>query len=444
MREILLSPTFYEVLFFFYIYAFIGWISEVTVMSVLRRRFVNRGLLDLPILPEYGIEMIFILFALSVNQQTFFGFHIILCMIVVSIVTSISDFLFHRISGKELYWQDKRSIFSTRKEGIIFTVIVTAWLYILANVLHPLLYLFYGSFLQNTLTRVIMLIILVITSLDLVVIFYTIYRRKINHRGNLEQNLYNQKVSFGHRILNFINRRIAKNYPELILDSQDNTTIQDAKAPTFAKGLSLDKIIWIFLITGILGDIIETFYVFGTAHIWMRRSSIIFIPISIVWGLGGAILTVVLSRFAKKDDRYVFVAGFFFGGAYEYMCSVFTEVVYHVKYWDYSNMPFNIGGRTNLLFMFFWGILALVWIKLCYPYLSNLIEKIPYVAGKILTWICMVLFALDLTLSMMVMFRFNQRKIDPVSHNFVETYLDTNYPDQKIMELWPNISELSE
>ena len=73
----------------------------------------------------------------------------------------------------------------------------------------------------------------------------------------------------------------------------------------------------------------------------------------------------------------VFIAGFFFGGAFEYLCSVFTEVFFGMKFWDYSYMPFNIDGRTNLLFMFFWGIVALVWFKFIYPPFSKFIEKIP-------------------------------------------------------------------
>ena len=32
-----------------------------------------------------------------------------------------------------------------------------------------------------------------------------------------------------------------------------------------------------------------------------------------------------------------------------------------------SHMPFNINGRINLLFCFFWGVLAIVWLKLLYP-----------------------------------------------------------------------------
>ena len=37
-------------------------------------------------------------------------------------------------------------------------------------------------------------------------------------------------------------------------------------------------------------------------------------------------------------------------------------------------MPFNIDGRTNLLFMFFWGIVALIWFKFIYPPFSEFMD----------------------------------------------------------------------
>ena len=98
------------------------------------------------------------------------------------------------------------------------------------------------------------------------------------------------------------------------------------------------------------------------------------------------VLTVVLRRLAGKEDRYIFLAGCVIGGVYEYLCSVFTEIVFGKIFWDYSGMPFNLGGRINLLYCFFWGIAAVVWFKKLYPKISGLIEKIPHLAGKIITW----------------------------------------------------------
>lgn len=81
------------------------------------------------------------------------------------------------------------------------------------------------------------------------------------------------------------------------------------------------------------------------------------------------------------------------GGAYEYLCSVFTEIVFGKVFWDYSEIPFNLGGRINLLYCFFWGIAAVVWIKKLYPHLSDWIEKIPKKVGIVLTWLLVAFMA---------------------------------------------------
>ena len=35
--------------------------------------------------------------------------------------------------------------------------------------------------------------------------------------------------------------------------------------------------------------------------------------------------------------------------------SVFTELLFGTTFWDYSDIPFNLGGRINLLYCFFGG-----------------------------------------------------------------------------------------
>lgn len=95
----------------------------------------------------------------------------------------------------------------------------------------------------------------------------------------------------------------------------------------------------------------------------MSRSSVLYGPFSIVWGLGCVLLTALLYKYKDRSDRYIFLAGTVLGGAYEYSCSVFTELVFGTVFWDYSHIPFNLGGRINLLFCFFWGIAAVVWLK---------------------------------------------------------------------------------
>ena len=51
----------YHWITFFFIYSFFGWIFESTYVSILQRRFVNRGFLRLPLLPLYGTGAVMML-----------------------------------------------------------------------------------------------------------------------------------------------------------------------------------------------------------------------------------------------------------------------------------------------------------------------------------------------------------------------------------------------
>ena len=60
----------------------------------------------------------------------------------------------------------------------------------------------------------------------------------------------------------------------------------------------------------------------------MSRSSVVYGPFSIVWGLGCMLLTAILYQYRNRSDSFIFVFGTVMGGAYEYICSVFTEIVF--------------------------------------------------------------------------------------------------------------------
>ena len=57
-------------------------------------------------------------------------------------------------------------------------------------------------------------------------------------------------------------------------------------------------------------------------------------------------------------------------------------------FWDYSAIPFNLGGRINLLYCFFWGFAAIAWFKVLFPPISACIEKLPPRGGRVLTGHC--------------------------------------------------------
>lgn len=94
--------------------------------------------------------------------------------------------------------------------------------------------------------------------------------------------------------------RMIKAYPNLE---------KDEKEDVFASGCGFYKLACLFFIGAFLGDITETVFCRFSMGRWMSRSSVVFGPFSIVWGLGCAMLTWILYRYREQSDRRLFLCG---------------------------------------------------------------------------------------------------------------------------------------
>ena len=251
--------------------------------------------------------------------------------------------------------------------------------------------------------------------------------------------------SLGNVLTRRIQRRMINAYPNLsleqILKQQKEALERERKeneaSLVFAKGCSVYKLISLFFIGAFLGDIIETIFCYVTAGVLMSRSSVVYGPFSIVWGLGCVLLTAFLYPYRQKSDSCIFIAGTVLGGAYEYICSVVTELLFGTVFWDYSKIPFNLGGRINLLYCFFWGIVSVIWLKLCYPFLSRFIEQIPKKTGVIVCRVLVVFMVFDIGMSGLALARYSERQAgNGAVQSRLERYLDQHFPDEKMKEMY--------
>ena len=212
----------------------------------------------------------------------------------------------------------------------------------------------------------------------------------------------------------------------------------------FAEGFGFYKLFWIFVIGSIIGAIVEIIFCGLVYDVIMSRSSLVFGQFSVVWGLGGVFLTYTLHWFIDKSDRFILVAGTILGGLFEYMCSVFTEKVFGCVFWDYSNIPFNINGRVNLLYCFFWGIASLIWIKICYPWMSHLIEKLPMIYGRILTWLFILFFFFNISITFAALYQMKTRNDDVEPKTWAGRYVETHFSDEWLNERYLNLIQTEE
>lgn len=201
----------------------------------------------------------------------------------------------------------------------------------------------------------------------------------------------------------------------------------------------LYKLFWIFFIGCILGVFIETVWFLIVHHKYITRSGLIYGPFNLVYGFGALVITLGLYQFSQKHGLILFLMGGIIGSVFEYLCSYFQEVVFETSSWEYSKMIFNLHGRINLLYSIFWGILALLWIKILLPQISRLIEKIPYHLGYPLAWSLFFFMTFNIAISACAVKRQTERyHLIPAQNSFQE-FLDEHYPDHYLQKIYPDM-----
>lgn len=222
-------------------------------------------------------------------------------------------------------------------------------------------------------------------------------------------------------------------------------------------GYSFWQILEYFIVYSILGYVIETLYGLLTKGVIESRQSMLYGPFCCIYGLG-AICLLCIPKSAKKNNWTLFIAGFIIGSVVEYIVSWVGEVIFNIKWWDYSNFPLNINGRVCVYFSIFWGILTICLNKVINPTVDKVLGKVPIKILHVLTVIIMVFMGFDFIISSFALKMFETRLIYNYNlevqgaEDYYEKYLDIyqNNPglkefvdkvfsDEKMLKTFPNI-----
>lgn len=242
---------------------------------------------------------------------------------------------------------------------------------------------------------------------------------------------------------------------EIINNSEKKQISKKVKKGIF--GYSFWQVLEYFIIYSVLGCIIETLYGLLTKGVIESRQSMLYGPFCCIYGLG-AICLLCIPKSAKKNNWTLFIAGFIIGSVLEYIVSMVGEVIFNIKWWDYSNFPLNINGRICVYFSIFWGILTICLNKVINPTVDKLLAKVPIKVLHILTAIIIVFMAFDFIISSFALKMFETRVIYNYNldvqgvEDYYEDYLhiyqnnpglkefvDKVFSDEKMLKTFPNI-----
>ena len=421
----------YELIWLFLIYSFLGWMLETILAATEQRRLVNRGLINGPLCTIYGVPIVI----LTIFGQELPLFWLFLGAMIVATVTEwISGHMIERFYHER--WWDYSNV-KWNLDGYICLPASLVW-GVLGTVSmrwgNGLLIRLYG-FLPEGIGHLLVWILAGMLVLDVTATIFALsgIGRSTQKWEAVDSWFTSISLRIGQWLYGHVDRRIHRAYPKTVRveKPQRDKTV-------FAAGCCMQKLVWLFFIGCLLGDITETIFCRITAGVWMSRSSLVWGPFSIVWGFAIAAVTDLLYKYKDRSDRFLFLMGTALGGAYEYLCSVLSEMVFGTVFWDYSEIPFNLGGRINLLYCFFWGFAAVAWFKIFYPVISGWIEKLPICAGRILTWVIVVFMCCNMAVSTMALIRSNERSQGiPATQSWQQT-MDERFPDERMEKIYPN------
>lgn len=197
--------------------------------------------------------------------------------------------------------------------------------------------------------------------------------------------------------------------------------------------LNFFNLFWIFVACSILGLAIETVFHLAIYHAYQDRAGLLYGPFSPIYGFGGLFMTVALNRFHDKPIPVIFLISALIGGAFEFTVSWIMQSAFGIVAWDYSGTFLSIDGRTNFMFMCFWGILGVMWVKFLLPILLWMINKIPWKLRYTLTVVCFVFMVVDVVLTVQTIDCWYLREAGHAPNTPLEEFFNKHY-DNAYME----------
>lgn len=164
-----------------------------------------------------------------------------------------------------------------------------------------------------------------------------------------------------------------------------------------------------FTITSFIGYIYECIAMTMWSGKWENRG-FLYGPVIPIYGYGALIGLVLFEYFIKDYSVFtVFVTGFVGSIVLEYPTSWALEKLFHAYWWDYSSAPFNINGRVSLFSSLGFGVAALIIVYIINPILWPFLLGLNIKLISVLSYIFIVLYAVDTTLTVSVLSGFESR-----------------------------------
>ena len=167
------------------------------------------------------------------------------------------------------------------------------------------------------------------------------------------------------------------------------------------------ELVWIFIIYAVIGWCTEVSYAALDTGKFVNRGFLNG-PYCPVYGCGVVIVVAALTPL--KDNFFIlFFGSFLLTSVLEYLTGFILEKVFHNKWWDYSDKPFNLHGYICLKFSIYWGLACTFIMEVVHPAIYKCITAVPFILGVVILVIVMTAFTVDVCVTVATILKLNKR-----------------------------------
>jgi len=156
-----------------------------------------------------------------------------------------------------------------------------------------------------------------------------------------------------------------------------------------------------FILFSFIGWVLETLYGLYELGHFIKRG-FLYGPICPIYGWGAIILIMFFKKYERKNLKLFIYAAILFS-IFEYAVSYCMDALFAARWWDYSAEFFNLNGRISIFYSFVWGIGAILFVNIIFPFFSKkiniILSKISYRLQIIIVQILGLAFLVDTFMS---------------------------------------------
>ena len=178
---------------------------------------------------------------------------------------------------------------------------------------------------------------------------------------------------------------------------------------------------FVYALAGLIGTVHKTIWAYQAKGMFEYRNGSILTPPSTTCTVSALAIVIALRRI-DLGWKVVLVGGLA-GGMLEFAMSLIQQYLLGSRSWNYANEPLNIGGRTTVPFMLFWGLLCYLIVRFILPLVLWLVHLIDDTWHTRLATILLAWILIDAVGALPAIFLYGQRANGVVFDNWFAQHI---------------------